>query len=256
MRGSLTQLQVVNALLVRETKTRFGANHLGYIWALVQPAAWIGMFVAFYGVFGRLSPAGTSVVAFLTTGIVPFSAFRETTYRCMSAIDANKGLLFYPQVKPLDLVIARAILEAATHVVVMVLLLGGLALYEGLPQIDSLLQVLVGLGLASGLGAAMGLVCCGVSVYSPTLERLFPTIMRLFFWTSALFHPVESLPKDGRDVLLLNPVAHAIELTRGGWFHNYNSKHVDPWYPVLWIVVLAFFGLSLERMARRHLELS
>jgi capsular polysaccharide transport system permease protein len=256
MRGSLTQLQVVHALLVRETKTRFGANHLGYVWALVQPAAWIGMFVAFYGVFGRMSPAGTSVVAFLTTGIVPFSSFRETTYRCMSAVDANKGLLFYPQVKPLDLVIARAILEGATHVVVMALLLGGVAVYEGPPQVDSLLRVLTGLGLASGLGAALGLVCCGVSVYSPTLERVFPTLMRLFFWTSALFHPIESLPKAGRDVLLLNPLAHAIELTRSGWIPGYVTHHIDPWYPLVCILILSFFGLSLERMARRHLELS
>jgi capsular polysaccharide transport system permease protein len=256
MRGSMTQLQVVYALLLRETKTRFGANHLGYVWALVQPAAWIGMFVGFYYVFGRLSPPGTAVVAFLTTGIVPFSSFRETATRCMSAIDANKGLLFYPQVRPLDLVVARAILEAATHTLVMALLLGGVALYDGLPSIENPLRTLTGLGLASGLGTSLGLLCCGLSVYTHTLERLFPTIMRLFFWTSALFHPVESLPKHARDILLLNPVAHAIELTRGGWFPGYSVRHVDVWYPLLWILVMAFFGLSLERTARRHLELS
>jgi capsular polysaccharide transport system permease protein len=256
MRGLMTQLQVVHALLLRETKTRFGTNQLGYVWALVQPAAWVGMFVAFYAVFGRLAPPGTSVVAFLIVGIVPFSAFRETATRCMSAIDANKGLLFYPQVRPLDLVIARAVLEAATHVVVLALLLGGVALYEGVPRIDSLLKVLIGLGLTSGLGVSIGLVCCGLSVYSPTVERLFPTVMRLFFWTSALFHPVESLPRAARDVLLLNPVAHAIELVRDGWFPGYVTRHIDAWYVVSWILVLAFFGLSLERTARRRLELS
>src|SRR5215216_777475 len=109
MRGSLTQLQVIHALLLRETKTRFGANQLGYLWAFVQPSLWIGMFLVFDSLFGRTAPPGMSLVAFLTTGIVPFSLFRETTNRCVSAIEANKGLLFYPQVRPLDLVIARAI---------------------------------------------------------------------------------------------------------------------------------------------------
>src|SRR6478609_2704174 len=141
MRGSLTQLQVVHALLLRETRTRFGANHLGYVWALLQPALWIGMFSGFYSVFGRLAPPGMSVLAFLTTGIVPFSSFRETAQRCLSAIESNKGLLFYPQVKPLDLVLARAVLEATTHLVVLVLFLGGLALVEGPPSVDSFLQV-------------------------------------------------------------------------------------------------------------------
>jgi capsular polysaccharide transport system permease protein len=256
MPGVMTQLQVVYALLLRETKTRFGANHLGYVWALVQPAAWIGMFVVFYGVFGRLAPPGTSVVAFLTAGIVPFSSFRETASRCMSAVESNKGLLFYPHVRPLDLVMARAVLEAVTHAVVMVLLLGGVALLEGLPRVNSLLRVVLGLGLASGLGAALGLLCCGLSVYSPTVERVFPTFMRAIFWTSALFHPVESVPHAGRAILLLNPVTHAIELTRSGWFPGYITRHVDPWYPLIWILCLSFFGLSLERMARRRLEVS
>jgi capsular polysaccharide transport system permease protein len=174
----------------------------------------------------------------------------------MSAIESNKGLLFYPQVRPLDLVIARAVLEAATHVVVWLLFMGGLAIYEGLPRINNLLETMEGLALASALGAAFGLVCCGASVYTTSVERLYPVIYRTLFWTSALFHPVESLPKSGRDILLLNPMAHAIELVRDGWFPGYNATHVDPWYALTWILVLLFLGLTLERLARRRLEVS
>lgn len=256
MRGSMTQLQVVYALLLRETKTRFGRHQLGYLWAIAQPALWIGMFALAYEVFGRVSPPGMSGIAFLTCGIVPFSLFRETTHRCMSAIDANKGLLFYPQVRPLDLVISRTVLEAATHVVVMALFMGGLALYEGVPRVNSLLETLGGLALALGLGTSLGLVFCGLSVYTSSVERLYPVLQRALFWTSALFHPVETLPKAVRDILLLNPMAHAIEMVREGWFPGYGAAHVDPWYVLTWILVLAFFGLSLERMARRRLELS
>jgi capsular polysaccharide transport system permease protein len=256
MRGGLTQLQIIHALLLREMKTRFGANHLGYFWAILEPVLWIGMFAGMYRVFGRLAPPGMSVVAFLTTGIVPFSLFRDTTHRCMTAIDANKGLLFYPQVRPLDLIIARVVLEAVTHLVVMLLFMGSLALYEGVPRVNSLLETLLGLALASGLGAATGLVCCCLSVYSPTVERLFPSFMRLMFWLSALFHTVETLPPTIRDLLLLNPVTHVLELVRDGWFPGYGARHADPSYVLAWILVLAFFGLSLERTARRRLELS
>jgi capsular polysaccharide transport system permease protein len=256
VRGALTQLQVVHALLLRETRTRFGANHLGYLWAFIEPGLWIGMFYGLYALLGRIAPPGMSPFAFLVTGIVPFSLFRETTVRAMTAIDANKGLLFYPQVRPLDLVVARVLLEAATHLGVMGLFMSALALFEGVPRIDSVLETLAGLGLASVLGAALGLVCCGLSVYSPTVERLFPAVLRLLFWGSAVFHPVESLPKQLRDVLLLNPVTHAVELVRDGWFPGYDARHVDPVYVLSWILILAFFGLTLERMARRHLELT
>jgi capsular polysaccharide transport system permease protein len=256
MSGALTQLQVLHALLLREIKTRFGANQLGYVWALLEPALWIGMFAGLYRVFGRLAPPGMSVVAFLTTGIVPFSLFRDTTQRCMSAIEANKGLLFYPQVRPLDLVISRALLEAGTHVLVMALFMSGLAIYEGAPRINSILDTLYGLGLASALGTALGLVCCGLSVYTPTVERLFPSVVRLIFWLSALFHPVESLPTSMRNILLFNPLTHITELVRSGWFPGYGARHITPSYVLAWILVLAFFGLSLERTARRRLEVS
>ncbi len=256
MRGALIQLQVIHALLLREMKTRFGKNQMGYLWAILEPVLFIGMFAGFYGVFGRLAPPGTSVVAFLTTGIVPFSLFRNTSQRCMGAIQSNRGLLFYPQVRPLDLVLARAVLEALTLVLVMLIIMGGVALYEGPPRINNVLETLAGLALASGLGTSLGLVGCGLSVYSPTVDRLFPSVMRAVFWMSALFHSVETLPPRIRDVFLLNPVTHVIELVRSGWFPGYGARHVDPGYVLLWILGLAFFGLSLVRTARRRLELT
>ena len=256
MRGALTQVHVVFAVLLRETKTRFGDNQLGYLWAFLQQGLMIGMFAGFFSVFGRIAPPGMSMIAFLTTGMVPFWLFRETTQRCMSAVDSNRGLLFYPQVRPLDLVIARAVLEAVTYLGVMTLFMGGLALYEGPPHIESLLRTFMGLGLASGLGASLGLVCCSISVFTPTFERLFPSVLRIVFWFSAVFHPVETLPKAMHDIIILNPVAHVLELVRSGWFPGYDARSADPFYVLGWILVLSFFGLSIERMARRRLELT
>src|SRR4051812_16634722 len=131
MRGALTQMQVVHALLLRETKTRFGVNRLGYLWALIEPAIMVGMFAAFYSSYGRMSTPGTNVVAFISAGILPFSLFRDTAQRCMLGISANAGLLFYPQVRPLDLVIARAILEFVTFLVVMAMVFAGVMLWTG-----------------------------------------------------------------------------------------------------------------------------
>jgi capsular polysaccharide transport system permease protein len=256
MRGALTQMQVVFAVLLRETKTRFGDNQLGYLWAFIGQGLIIGMFIAFSRFVGRVAPPGLSVVAYLTTGIVPFSLFRDTASKCMAAIDSNRGLLFYPQVRPLDLVIARALLEALTYLGVMALFLGGLALYEGPPRIDSFLRAFLGFALASAFGAGLGLLCCGLGIFTPTIERLFPSLLRAMFWFSAVFHPVESLPKVMRSVVLLNPLTHAIELIRDGWFPGYDGRLADPLYVLQWILVLAFLGLAVERMARRRLELT
>lgn len=255
MRGALTQLHVVHALLLRETKTRFGVNRLGYLWALIEPAIMVGMFAGFYSSYGHVAMAGTNIVAFISAGILPFSLFRDTAGKCMSGISGNMGLLFYPQVRPLDLVIARATLEFVTCVVVMALVLGGVMLWTGDTNIVSLLETVGGLALTSALGASFGLLCCGVSVYSSNVEVMIPTLLRPLMWFSAVFHSVDSLPTGYRTVILYNPLVHAIEMIRDGWFPGYNARGIDPWYPLLWILVMSFLGLTLERAARRRLEL-
>ncbi|HXK17377.1 MAG TPA: ABC transporter permease [Polyangiaceae bacterium] len=254
MRGALTQLHVVHALLLRETKTRFGVNRLGYLWALIEPALMVGMFAAFYGTYGHMVEPGINIVAFITAGIVPFSLFRDTAGKCMSGIAANTGLLFYPQVRPLDLVIARAMLEFVTAVVVLVLFMGGVMLWTGETNIESWLETLGGLTLAAGLGASFGLICCGLSVYSSNVEHVMPSVLRPLIWFSAVFHPAESVPKGYRDILLYNPLVHAIEMMRDGWFPSYHAHYINPWYPMMWILIMLFLGLTLERITRRRLE--
>lgn len=256
MRGLLIQLQVIHALLLREVKTRFGKNHLGYGWALLEPILWIGTFLGLYAMVGRAAPPGMSPLAFLVTGIVPFGLFRNASQHTMSAISANKGLLFYPQVRPLDLVMARGVLETVTQFVVFFLLMGAAALIDGKLRIDSPLVTLLGLCLAGALGASLGLCLCGLSVFSPTVERIQGPLFRPLFWLSAIFHSVDSTPQPLRDIILYNPVAHVIELVRDGWFAGYQARYISAWYPASWVLVLLFFGLSLERVARRRLELT
>lgn len=256
MRGVLTQLQVIRAIVLREVKTRFGNHQWGYAWALIGPLAWVAAFALVYHLLGRMAPPGMSVISFLITGIVTFEMFRNTSNQATGAIAGNKGLLFYPQVRPLDLVMARTLLEGATQVVVFSILLSGVALYEGRLPVDDVLTTIAGVGLAIGLGGSFGLVSCGLSTISPTFERIHGMVMRPMFWFSAVFYPVDSVPTAVRSILLYNPVVHVIEMVRDGWFPGYQTRHIDPWYPAVWVLVLLFFGLSLERVARRRLELS
>ena len=81
-------------------------------------------------------------------------------------------------------------------------------------------------------------------------------MMRPLFWVSALFFSTNEIPSDARNVLLYNPVLHVVELTRSGWFPGYDVPQVSLLYPALWIFILFYFGLTLERVARRRLELS
>ena len=114
-KGLAGQTEVIMALILRETRTRFGRNRLGYLWALIEP---IVVTFTFYGVHvdaNRGKPeAGMGLFAFIATGVLPFTLFMNTVTRVADAVTSNKAMLYYPQVRPIELVIARAALEAAT----------------------------------------------------------------------------------------------------------------------------------------------
>lgn len=255
-RGLSAQLRVLEALILRETRTRFGANHLGYLWAFIEPLTMILTFYAMFVIAERTAPSGLALAPFLTTGIVPFMAFRSTANRSTSAIDANKALLFYPQVRPLDLILARSVLEVATLASVFAVLLGAHALIEQSIEFDDLLVTLLGLTLAGLLGVSLGLILCAASVFSKAVDRIQSPLFRPLFWVSGLFFTANDLPARVRDIMLLNPVFHVVEIVRDGWFRGYTARHASVGYVLAWILFLTLLGLTLERVARRRLELT
>lgn len=254
--GALTQLRVVQAIALRETRTRFGKHSAGYVWALVEPTLWIATFYAMYRLGGRHGPYGMELVPFLATGIITYSLFSKTVERGTSAIDANRALLYYPHVQPIDLILARTALEAATYSIVFVLILGAHALVAQQLVIDDALTVVWGMSLASMLGMSMGLVMCALNVVSNTVERVRGPLMRPLFWISGLFFTANSLPTQIREIMMWNPVLHCSEIVRQGWFPQYHAHHAHSTYVLSWILGLTFAGLLVERAVRHRVQLT
>jgi capsular polysaccharide transport system permease protein len=254
--GAATQARVVHALVLRETRTRFGQHRLGYLWALAEPIIWIASFYGIFAMAGRPSPAGMALIPFLATGIVTFQLFSKTSDQGANAISGNQALLYYPQVQTLDLVLARTALEAVTYALVFVLIVGLYGLASGGVQVDSLLTTAWGLILASLLGMTLGLLFCSLSVVWPTIDRLRGPLLRPLFWISGLFFTANGLPSKVREVLLYNPVFHCVEIVRDGWFTSYTAHHADGRYVLLWVLGFAFVGLTLERVVRRRVQVT
>lgn len=254
VRGALTQLRVVHAVALRETRTRFGAHQLGYLWALLEPIFWIFTFAGMFWFIGRLTPHGLAIVPFLATGIVPYELVMKTSDRVSGSIDANRALLFYPQVQTLDLALARGGLEIATCVAVFLIIVGGHGLYVHELHVANPLRAAFGMGLAGALGLTLGLLLCALSVLSKSVERIKGPLFRPLFWISGLFFTADSLPLEIRRILLWNPILHCVEIVRDGWFAGYHSSGANPFYVLVWIILLGFAGLTLERAVRRRIQ--
>jgi capsular polysaccharide transport system permease protein len=247
------QRRVVWALMLRETKTLFGKHKLGYLWVIIQAGFTIGIFWVLREITGFSSPPGFSTPAFLVGGFIPFYIFREVISGAVSAVPGNRALLAYPQVFPIDILVARAVLKGAVYLCVMVILLAiARALGYEVP-LRNPAAILLALTLSLVLGFGVGSLCSALNLVWHTTERIVPMILRLMFYTSGLFFSVESAPGRIREILFYNPVSHLIELLRCG-MTGYESTFVYMPYVIGCILVTLSLGLLLERYSRRYMD--
>jgi len=245
------QGKVVWALILRETRTRFGRHRLGYLWAVLEPAGMLLILMAIFSLVGRLAPSGLDFPVFLATGIVPFFMFRTMLNRAAQAIEGNRGLLVYARVKPLDLVIARSLLEAATYLVVFALILSVLGAlgYQARPHQP--LMVLSAMATLATLGFGLGAAIAAFQVVMPSIQQFVNFINRPLYFISGIFFSIEVVPEPYRSWLLLNPILHAIELIRAGFFATYDGRYADPGYLLEWVAGAVLLGLVAQRALRR-----
>lgn len=250
------QGRVIHALILRETKTLYGHTKAGFLWALAEPALALGSFWFAYALAGKGDTLhmGLSLPIFLLTGILPYQMFYCVTIKCMNAIDGNKALLTYPQVTPLDIVIARALLEGAVLCLVFILFLVVFSVFGFDVNIDSTGRVILGLSLSWILGISFGLVLASLTIYTHALEKIIMGGLRILHFLSGVFFSTDMLPPQVRPVLLVNPMLHAVELTRGGFAAPLNHEYLSPLYALSWGLGLLLLGMLLERKVRGEIE--
>jgi capsular polysaccharide transport system permease protein len=249
MKGKIiTHSRVIHALILREMKTRFGRAQLGYLWALIEPALYVLIFLGLYALRGRTAVSGMPIAVFLLTGAIPFIMFRDTMMRSMIAIQSNRPLLTFPQVTPIDLVLGRALLEMATTLVAFALLIVIFVATVGPVKVADPLGVFVWLAVLGLLGFGAGAAFGALAPLFPSVQQLVPSILiRPLFFVSGLFFTAEMIPEQIRDYALLNPLLQLTELVRAAFFHEFESPHTDVTYVVLFTLVTLFLGLAIQR---------
>ena len=253
IKGLSVQGRVVGALVMREMITRYGRGSLGYLWALIEPLIMIAVFLLMFHALGRKSHAGMDLIPFLATGFVTFFAIRGTVGRLCSAISGNLGLLSYPHVTPLDTMIARAVLELATFIVVFAVIIFGAWLFDASPMPHDTFGVIIAITLAITWGFAFGIVEWGVELVFPLVEKFMSAIWRIMMFTSGIFFTLNDIPLEAQKYFALNPIFHAIEHLRAAFFPGYISPITSYDYLLGWIVGLLFLGLLFERSLRNRI---
>jgi len=252
--GFLTQGRVIGALIMRELQTRFGRHNLGFLWLFFEPL-FLGLMVGLiHMAHGRTLPGGVNPFLFALVGYVPFFMFRSIVNRAGSALHSNLTLLFHRQVTPVDVILSRNLLEAAsvTGVIVLILAVAAWAA-EVWPANAGLIFVSLMLMFLLCNGISM-MVAAAVSRWEGA-DRLVHPLTYLAMPLSGAFYAVQWMPPSVREILLWNPLVHVHEAIRAGMFGDAFISYYDLSYVVWCIMIVTLLGLAALRGARRKLEI-
>jgi len=244
---------VTFGLLIRELKTRFGSYRLGYAWALLDPLLMISAFSLIFGMRNSGGFVGVPAPLFITASYLPFIFFRNVVTKLQSAVKANLGLFCYRQVTPFSTFIARFILEAIIGMIVGFILVLGLIWFgfKAIP-VDPL-QVLIGYTILLIFSFSLGVIFCVIVSLFQEASKFLGLIMMPLMFISCVMYPLINIPSQYQHWFLWNPLVHAIELIRSGWFSGYSSPNVSWTYLSSVTLILLTFAMSCYRLSHRRL---
>jgi capsular polysaccharide transport system permease protein len=217
------QKAVLTALVLRDIKTRFGGQLIGLFWVLLEPLAHISVMLMIRVVLkDRSAGVGISPAVYLVVAMIPFFMMRNVWFQSMGAVQASSGLFGYRQVKPLDAMLSRMIVECALNLSVLTLLLSAFA-WMGFGVIPA--QPLEYLGIMALFvmwGFGLGMLTVVASHNRPRVATMARLTASPLYLLSGVLIPITSFPPSVQEYLLLNPFLHLVELTRVAFFASYH----------------------------------
>jgi capsular polysaccharide transport system permease protein len=198
-------------------------------------------------------PIGDKFFIFYYTGIIPYHLFVHTSSSMTNAIISSGPLLQLPLVSISDVIIARGLVEVLTDIVVAIILLAGFFV-AGIGLLPHDLPALSASVIAVSLfGCGIGLINAVINAFFKSWDKIWAQLTRTLYFCSGIFYVPGMMPDWVRDILVWNPILHAVDWFRSSFFPEYEPHWLDRSYLTIVAAVSLAAGLCLERGLRRHL---
>lgn len=234
---------VIKALFLRELNTKINVGRLGLFWTFFEPFAQVSVFILIHSLISQ----GTAydMTLFMASGFIAFNMFRHILTASSGAFTANKGLFAYKQVKPIDTIISRVLVEIfMTSIIILIFVFIGFVLqYEMRPE--NLLMVFLGYVWLVVFSFSVGLIVAVGSVFFANLGKIIGLLSFLLLFASAVFYPLSSIPVEAQKILIYNPVVHFMEMIHGYYIYELDIRFVNYMYMLEWTIIPLAIGLWL-----------
>lgn len=238
-------LDVQHALFLRELNMRFSVGRMGLFWTFFEPFFQILIFVLIKMLLFSSSSSGFDFSVFLALNFIAFNMFKNIVMQSSNAFIANKPLFIYKQIRPIDTIVARTMVEVFITSIIILLFLAIGFYFDFDMFIKDLVMVTFGFLFLIVFSFSFALFISVGNTFFPSIGKLMSFLMTALMFSSAVFYSIEILPSEIQNILLYNPLTHFIEMIHGSYFVVLDTQFVNYNYMLLWTLTLLYSGLWL-----------
>lgn len=250
----IIQKRVIGALLMREIITRYGRNNIGFLWLFIEPLLMTLIMVLMWKFFKVNNISTLNIVAFTITGYPMMMMWRNASNRAIGSISANMSLLYHRNVRVLDTIFARMLLEIAGATIAQIAIMSVLIAVRWIEMPADIFYMLLAWLLMAMFAIGLGLIICSVAFHFEPFGKVWGTISFVMMPLSGVFFFVHNLPQQLQHYVLMLPMVHGTEMFRAGYFGNTVITYGNPWFILLCNLVLLLLGLAMVTKFSKGVE--
>jgi len=250
-----TQKRVIGALLMREVQMRYGRESLGAGWLVAEPLVFVFPVMLMWSYIRVRYERDVPVMELCWTGYLPLMLFRHIGGLMLHTISANSAVLYHRAVAPIDLVLAKILMEIGQNFLgvacsfFVLHMLGVIGFPKNVPMF------FLGYFYMVWWCSAIGLFISALSERSVWVEKVWFPISYMYIALSGCFYMAFWVPEPARKYALLQPSLQAYEMIRAGMLGDRVPTFGDPAYTTAALAVLTLFGLIFTRDVRKYIEI-
>jgi lipopolysaccharide transport system permease protein len=232
-------LDLITELLRKELKVRYKRLALGYLWSILSPLMYAGLY---YVVFGRILNVKTeNYPLFLIAGLFPWQWMTNTINVAPSTFISNSALIkktLFPR-HLIPLVIA---LQDAIHFLISVpVIILFIILFNGKVSLEWIYALPLMAVIHFGMAYSFNLIISTCTVFFRDIERFLQIGMTFLFYMTPVLYSETLIPAQYQHLIVWHPLAPLMI----NWRNLFMQGTINPTYllsSALWCVGLLIFA--------------
>jgi capsular polysaccharide transport system permease protein len=254
MRTLEVRARVIGALILRDIGMRHGGELPAQVYHIVEPAVILLVILGFhfYGGGGAILNTGFPLTAFVLTGYPQHMMLRHTGNSGVPALLSGKAMLYHQQIKYIDLIFSRIIIEVALVIVglfFIYLVCMWLRLMKAPVDIG---YFYLGWFFQIWIVIAVCFIFTGLGLMSALVRRLFIPFAFIMMPFYGIFTMAYTMSPSLRTFFLYSPPFDATEMIRRGYIGLAIPTYFNISYTIWSTLLLTFVGLAIMQHARRN----